>query len=138
MVTAVASRPGETGSPDGPNGRSLVPTREVEERQDVLWFRATGNCQSKMLKSRVAVEQAKGWIASRNRVDADAAFALLRNHARANRLPLIEVALAVTARRITLGTRHRTSDETTTRATELFPPPDGLAEGFKTAVDFPR
>lgn len=74
-------------------------------RQRALDDAATTRAQLQAaLDSRIAVEQAKGWIASRNQVNADAAFALLRNHARANRLPLIEVALAVTAGRITLGT----------------------------------
>ena len=73
-------------------------------RQRTLDDAATTQAQLQAaLDSRVAVEQAKGWIASRNRVDADAAFALLRDHARANGLPLAEVALAVTAGRITLG-----------------------------------
>ncbi|MFK4484825.1 ANTAR domain-containing protein [Curtobacterium sp. AB7] len=56
------------------------------------------------LESRKVIEQAKGWVASRNLLDTDTAFTLLRDHARRNQLPLTEVALAVLAGRITLGT----------------------------------
>lgn len=41
-------RLGEAGFPHSLNGRSLLPTRKIEERQDVLWFRAAGNCQARM------------------------------------------------------------------------------------------
>jgi len=55
------------------------------------------------LESRTVIEQAKGWLANRNGVDPATAFSLLRDHARRNRLPVTEVALAVLAGRTVLG-----------------------------------
>ncbi len=54
------------------------------------------------LNSRVAIEQAKGVLAERNGVDMDAAFAMLRHHARNNNLRLTEVASAVVSGGLTL------------------------------------
>lgn len=45
------------------------------------------------LDSRVAIEQAKGMLAERARVDMDQAFTMLRTHARSSRLHLTAVAL---------------------------------------------
>jgi GAF domain-containing protein len=55
------------------------------------------------LDSRVVIEQAKGFIAHTHRVDMQAAFAMLRQYARTNREPLVDVARAVTERRLTLS-----------------------------------
>jgi len=49
------------------------------------------------LNSRVAIEQAKGMIAERGRVDMDAAFAILRRFARNNNRGLTEVASSLVA-----------------------------------------
>ncbi|CAN5734551.1 GAF and ANTAR domain-containing protein [soil metagenome] len=49
------------------------------------------------LNSRVVIEQAKGVIAERGSVDMDAAFALLRGHARRTQQRLADVARAVVA-----------------------------------------
>jgi AmiR/NasT family two-component response regulator len=49
------------------------------------------------LNSRVAIEQAKGMIAERARLDMDAAFALLRAFARGNNRGLTEVAASMVA-----------------------------------------
>lgn len=54
------------------------------------------------LESRVAVEQAKGLISHSLNVSMDAAFALLRNHARMTRQNLQVVASAVTTRELVL------------------------------------
>jgi len=47
------------------------------------------------LQSRIAIEQAKGVIAERSRLDMDQAFAWLRHHARSNNVLLVDVAHAV-------------------------------------------
>jgi transcriptional regulator with GAF, ATPase, and Fis domain len=47
------------------------------------------------LNNRVLIEQAKGVLAERAGVDMDAAFQLLRGHARSNNLPVAEVAQAI-------------------------------------------
>jgi transcriptional regulator with GAF, ATPase, and Fis domain len=44
------------------------------------------------LTSRVIIEQAKGILAERRQITVDQAFVLLRNHARADHLPLSELA----------------------------------------------
>jgi len=49
------------------------------------------------LNSRIAIEQAKGMIAERSRVDMDTAFTLLRKFARNNNRGLTEVAGALVA-----------------------------------------
>lgn len=49
------------------------------------------------LNSRVVIEQAKGVLAQQNNLSMDAAFALLRNHARNNNLRLSDVARQVVA-----------------------------------------
>ena len=54
------------------------------------------------LDSRVAIEQAKGFIAHTHGVDLDTAFALLRRHARSHRMLLRDVAQGVTERTIVL------------------------------------
>lgn len=47
------------------------------------------------LSSRILIEQAKGVLAERYRLDMDAAFALLRGAARSNRLRIHALAEAV-------------------------------------------
>jgi GAF domain-containing protein len=47
------------------------------------------------LNSRIVIEQAKGVIAERSRVDMDEAFTWLRHHARSGNLLLVDVAQAV-------------------------------------------
>jgi GAF domain-containing protein len=44
------------------------------------------------LTSRIAIEQAKGVLAERNRLAIDSAFAMMRNHARDHNLKLVDVA----------------------------------------------
>ena len=49
------------------------------------------------LHSRIAIEQAKGIVAERHRLDVDGAFVRLRRYARDHDLPLAEVASRVVA-----------------------------------------
>lgn len=57
------------------------------------------------LRSRVLIEQAKGALAERLGLDADAAFALLRQHARTNNRRLSDLATAVLQGRDDLAAR---------------------------------
>jgi len=54
------------------------------------------------LNSRIAIEQAKGVIAERRTIGMDAAFDVLRSHARNNNLKLTELAVSVVRGEITL------------------------------------
>jgi len=54
------------------------------------------------LDSRIVIEQAKGFVAHTHHVGTDAAFTLLRNHARSHQQRLADVALAVIERRLVL------------------------------------
>jgi AmiR/NasT family two-component response regulator len=54
------------------------------------------------LDSRVVIEQAKGYIAFSHDIDMDAAFHLLRTHARSSQLPISAVSAEVIAGRLTL------------------------------------
>ncbi len=49
------------------------------------------------LDSRVIIEQAKGVLAERHHIGVDAAFEMLRSHARSNALKLHDVAADVVA-----------------------------------------
>ena len=52
------------------------------------------------LQSRIPIEQAKGMLSAQTGLDVDAAFELLRVHARRNGRPLTELAAAVVSREI--------------------------------------
>lgn len=54
------------------------------------------------LDSRVVIEQAKGYLAQRRDLDMDAAFSLIRSHARSTRTRLGEVAAQVIAGQLEL------------------------------------
>lgn len=60
------------------------------------------------LNTRIVIEQAKGIVSERQRVDMEQAFAALRNYARNNNLRLSDVAAAVVAG--TLRTSNLTQD----------------------------
>lgn len=47
------------------------------------------------LSSRIVIEQAKGVLAERHRLDVERAFAVLRSAARSNRVKIHELAAAV-------------------------------------------
>ena len=68
-------------------------TREATIRQGEL---------QRALTSRIVIEQAKGMIAERSRVDMDAAFDALRSYARNNNRGLTEVAEEIVSGRITV------------------------------------
>ncbi|MFJ3383483.1 MULTISPECIES: ANTAR domain-containing protein [unclassified Curtobacterium] len=54
------------------------------------------------LDSRILIEQAKGFVAHTHQVDMEAAFAMIRQYARAHREPLADVARALIERRLDL------------------------------------
>jgi GAF domain-containing protein len=83
---------------------ALLHQREVEDSRAV-----TAQLQL-ALDSRVLIEQAKGVVASQRGVDVGEAFALIREHARANHLPLRQVAQElVDGRSSAEGLRSRSS-----------------------------
>lgn len=63
------------------------------------------------LNSRVVIEQAKGILATRAGIPLDAAFVLMRDYARRNRLRLIAVATAITTGTIGPDVLRRTTEE---------------------------
>jgi GAF domain-containing protein len=72
-------------------------------RHDIDYHqRAAAQLQS-ALTSRVAIEQAKGMLAERLGIPVDAAFDLLRGHARGNSRNLHEVAAEIINRRLDIG-----------------------------------
>lgn len=75
----------------------LVRTSELQEASRIA------DQLQRALESRILIEQAKGMIARRNDIDVDAAFALLRSHARSHQVPLTELAGEVVERRIEIG-----------------------------------
>jgi transcriptional regulator with GAF, ATPase, and Fis domain len=60
------------------------------------------------LDTRVVIEQAKGVISHTHRLDMEAAFRLIRQHARATGTPLSEAAAGVVDGTIMIGQDHRT------------------------------
>jgi GAF domain-containing protein len=69
------------------------------------------------LNSRIAVEQAKGIVAERLKVDMDAAFGMIRTHARSHGVPLTAVAEdlvrgSLTADELTSPSKEQHADRT--------------------------
>jgi ANTAR domain len=62
------------------------------------------------LDSRIVIEQAKGILAERFRLDLDKAFVLLRTAARRHRIKLHDLAAEVVASRTTPGPIVQTGD----------------------------
>ncbi|MFE1664060.1 ANTAR domain-containing protein [Microbacterium sp. P02] len=75
---------------------SILQQRLVEETHV-----AQGQLQ-RALNSRVLIEQAKGYVAQSRGIDTDAAFQLVRDHARATQTRLGLVATEIVAGRLTL------------------------------------
>jgi AmiR/NasT family two-component response regulator len=69
-------------------GRLLAVTQATMERRAQL---------EGALRSRIAIEQAKGVLAERHGLDVDGAFDVLRRAARANRLKLRDLAEGIRA-----------------------------------------
>lgn len=78
-------------------------------------YRETSNLSAKVaqletaLERRTVIERAKGILMERHSIDDRQAFALLRDHARARRITVLDVALTVTEEGAVLApTSHRT------------------------------
>ena len=70
------------------------------------------------LRSRVVIEQAKGFIAALTGSSPDRAFEVLRHHARSNHLDLHEVCQQVVDRDLALATGRSTSGSDTTAGSD--------------------
>ena len=86
--------PGELGEDDARAAQALADVATIAILQHRAGLEAgVLNAQlNQALQSRIVIEQAKGVIAERARVDTDEAFARLRHHARSNNLRLADVA----------------------------------------------
>jgi hypothetical protein len=94
--------PATLGPPDLIAARSLADVATIA----ILQHRATMNARAisaqlhEAMTSRIVIEQAKGMVAEHEHIDADAAFARLRAHARNHNQRLADVAGAVTSGRL--------------------------------------
>ncbi|WP_353943923.1 GAF and ANTAR domain-containing protein [Streptomyces sp. HUAS MG91] len=70
----------------------------LHHRQTLLASDEVVNQLTTALQSRIVIEQAKGMLAQRLGIDVDAAFKILRGHARSRQLRLIDVARRITRR----------------------------------------
>jgi GAF domain-containing protein len=89
--------PGELGSSDLEVAQAFADVATIA----ILQHRAAHEAQiineqlTQALNSRVVIEQAKGMVAERLKLDMERSFALLRHHARNNNLRLADVSNAV-------------------------------------------
>jgi transcriptional regulator with GAF, ATPase, and Fis domain len=74
----------------------ILHERSIRESESVR-----GQLQS-ALKSRIVIEQAKGVVAQTRRIPVDAAFDLIRTHARSHQMSLLRVSTELVERRLIL------------------------------------
>jgi hypothetical protein len=72
------------------------------QRRDVVTVQLQG-----ALNGRILIEQAKGFLAERQNISVEDAFAVLRDHARTSDGKLLDVARAVVDRTLTIEARDR-------------------------------
>lgn len=97
-------RAGALNAADATAAQALADVATISILQQRL-VEQSGVAQAQLqraLDSRVIIEQAKGYVAQRRDVDMDAAFALIRSHARSTRTRLGEVAAQIIAGRLAL------------------------------------
>ncbi len=82
----------DSAAPEVVQGAIELALRRHQERADLT---ARVQQLSTALERRTVIERAKGILMERHRVDDEAAFALLRDHARASRRRVVDVAQAV-------------------------------------------
>ena len=105
------STPGRLDEADEAAARALadVATIALIQERALREARMLAEQLQVALNSRVLIEQAKGVVAGLANIDMDTAFRLLRGHARAENLLLLEVARDLIEGRVTLRdlSRHR-------------------------------
>ncbi|MDJ0350255.1 GAF and ANTAR domain-containing protein [Cryobacterium sp. PH29-G1] len=97
-------QPGPLGDRDLALAAALTQVATISlVQQQTIHHQATVNDQlQRALDSRVLIEQAKGALAQRHGISVDAAFALLRSHARKNSSRLRDTAEAIVNRRLSI------------------------------------
>jgi len=98
------SEPGALADRDLAAVRALtdVATISILQQRSTDQAARTQEQLRRALDSRVAIEQAKGFLANTHEVEPDVAFSLLRRWARANNVLLQDAARAVTERRVVI------------------------------------
>lgn len=98
------NEPGALNERDAAAARALtdVATITILQQRSADHAARTQAQLQQALDSRIAIEQAKGFIAHTHGVDLDTAFALLRGYARSHNMLLRKTAQAVTDRSITI------------------------------------
>lgn len=103
-LTLFRERPGTLNAPDATAARALADIATVSILQQRL-VEESELAQAQLqraLDSRVVIEQAKGYLARRDDIDLDTAFARIRGHARATQTRIGVVAEEVIAGRLSL------------------------------------
>lgn len=97
-------RVGKLNEPDAIAAKALadIATISILQQRLVEESIVTQGQLQRALDSRVVIEQAKGYIAQRHNLDMDAAFQLIRSHARSTQTRLSEVATEIIAGRLPL------------------------------------
>ncbi len=107
------NEPGHMSQADIDAGQALADIATIA----ILQHRAAREAQvlneqlSNALNSRIVIEQAKGMISEREGLDMDAAFRLLRNHARNQNLRLADVATSITTGDVSPASLDRLPDQ---------------------------
>lgn len=103
------SEPGEMAQADVDAGQALadIATIAVLQHRAALEAQILNEQLNHALNSRIVIEQAKGIVAERERLDMDQAFAILRNHARNHNRRLADVANDVIAGTLTAASLDR-------------------------------
>lgn len=94
---------GQLNEPDAASARALADIATISILQQRL-VEESGIAQAQLqraLDSRVLIEQAKGYLAQKQGLDMDAAFARIRSYARSTRSRLAAVAEEIIAGRVT-------------------------------------
>ncbi|WP_404432385.1 GAF and ANTAR domain-containing protein [Microbacterium lacus] len=97
-------RIGKLNEPDAMAAKTLadIATISILQQRLVEESLLTQGQLQRALDSRVVIEQAKGYVAQRHELDMDAAFQLIRNHARSTQTRLSDIASDITAGRLVL------------------------------------
>jgi GAF domain-containing protein len=96
--------PGTLNPDDATAAQALadVATISILQERALREVDSTRQQLQRALDSRIVIEQAKGVVSYTRSVDMDEAFRRIRQHARANRRPLVEVASDIVAQRLTV------------------------------------